>query len=63
MVMEVWKEKSKGKDHEEDPETPGLKTSMCGPTRRLTNAQRMQRIATCGVSLHVNGRKGDDNPR
>ena len=46
-----------------DPETHGLKISMYGPNRRPMNAPRKQRIATCGVSLHVKGRRGDDNPR
>ena len=51
------------KDQEEDQETPGLKISRCGPIRRPMNVQAKQRIATCGVSLHVNGRRGDDTPR
>ena len=51
------------KDQEEDQETPGLKMSKSGPRRRPMTVPGTLRIATCGVSLHVNGRRGDDTPR
>ena len=51
------------KDQEEDQETPRLEISKSGPRRRPTTAPGTLRIATSGVSLHVNGQRGDDTPR
>ena len=51
------------KDQEEDQETSGLEISKSGLRRRPMTAPKTLWIATCGVSLQVNGGRGDDTPR